>query len=192
MMMMMRGDAADEQRVAPSVEHPHGEIAAVEVGPEEVVAGERRPDRHALHRDDVHLLATLVDRAGDVVGVGADVGDVAWRTPAPADTPRRSARIERRTPAPSYCGAVAAGPGDRALSQPAGRRWHRLQERRAALRLRPPRRRLLDPPRRPSLATPCPLAHGGESVWRHRAFMVSLPPRGSSGCRKELPPFCSR
>ena len=69
-------DAADEQRGAPAVEQAHGQIPAVGVRAEEVAAAERGTDRHPVRGHHVRGLAADVDRAGDVVGVGADVGDV--------------------------------------------------------------------------------------------------------------------
>ncbi len=69
-------DEADLQRVAPAVEQPHGDVAAVGVGAEEELGVPRRPDRDTAERDDVRQLAVDQDLVGDVVGVGPGVRDV--------------------------------------------------------------------------------------------------------------------
>ena len=69
-------DRADLERIAPAVEQPHGDIAAVGVGAEQEAPFPGRTDRHASGGDDIDLLAANVHRLGDVVVVGAGVGDV--------------------------------------------------------------------------------------------------------------------
>lgn len=60
----------DQKRVAPTVEQPHHDVAPVRVGAEEVAPLPGRPDRHAVDRDDVALLAVHSHRVGQVVVSG--------------------------------------------------------------------------------------------------------------------------
>ncbi len=68
--------AAIFERVAPSVQQPHGHVAAVGVGAKEEARFPGRPDRHALRGDDIDLFAANAHGFGDVIVVGARVGDV--------------------------------------------------------------------------------------------------------------------
>ena len=124
------------QRIAPAVEEPHHHVAAVRVGPQEELALPGGPDRRAVQRDHVRLLAVDHDLVGQVVLVRAWSSPPGWPTAGrrgrspPAGgrgTRRRSppccaAAGEPEPPRPdagtcsrSACSSQAAGPAGRCV-----------------------------------------------------------------------------
>ena len=100
-----RGDP-DDQRVAPAVEQPHRGVAAVAVRAQEVLALVGRPDRHAVGRDHVLLLAVHGHGADLVVVLRAALGHVRRPRRARPGTWPRPRRTAPGTPARSCCGAA--------------------------------------------------------------------------------------